>query len=88
MVYGPLAAYMVEAFPAAVRYTSLSLPYHLGAGVVGGLLPTIGLYVNAATKSMYAGLVYPIVFAVVGFVVGSLTLPETHDVELWAELDG
>jgi MFS family permease len=87
MVYGPLAAYMVEAFPAAVRYTSLSLPYHLGAGVVGGLLPTIGLYVNAATKSMYAGLAYPIFFALLGFVVGSLTLPETHDVNIWAELD-
>ncbi|HEY4408310.1 MAG TPA: MFS transporter [Acidimicrobiia bacterium] len=87
LVYGPMAAYLVEAFPAAVRYTSLSLPYHLGAGVVGGLLPTIGLYVNAATKNIYAGLAYPIGFAVLAFVVGSLTLPETHDVKLWAELD-
>jgi len=87
MVYGPLAAYLVEAFPAAVRYTSLSLPYHLGAGVIGGLLPTIGLYVNAATKSIAAGLVYPIVFALVGFVVGCLTLPETRHVKLWAELE-
>jgi hypothetical protein len=86
MVYGPLAAYMVEAFPAAVRYTSLSLPYHIGAGVVGGLLPTIGLYVNAATKSIYAGLAYPIIFAVLAFFVGSLTLRETHDVKLWAEV--
>jgi MFS family permease len=87
LVYGPVAAYLVEAFPAAVRYTSLSLPYHLGAGVVGGLLPTIGLYVNAATKNIYAGLAYPIGFAVLAFIVGSLTLPETHDVKLWAELD-
>jgi MFS family permease len=87
MVYGPTAAYLVEAFPAAVRYTSLSLPYHIGAGVIGGLLPTIGLYVNAATKSIYAGLVYPIGFAALAFVVGSLTLPETHDVKLWAELE-
>jgi MFS family permease len=88
MIYGPTAAYLVEAFPAAVRYTSLSLPYHLGAGVVGGLLPTIGLYVNAATKNMYAGLVYPMVFAGLAFVVGSVTLPETHEVDLWAELVG
>jgi len=86
MVYGPTAAYLVEAFPAAVRYTSLSLPYHIGAGVIGGLLPTIGLYVNAATSNIYAGLVYPIVFTAVAFVVGSLTLPETHEVKLWAEL--
>jgi len=87
MVYGPTAAYLVEAFPAAVRYTSLSLPYHLGAGVIGGLLPTVGLYVNAATHNIYAGLAYPIAFAAVGFVVGSLTLPETHELRLWAELE-
>ena len=59
MVYGPIAAFLVEAFPAKVRYTSFSLPYHLGNGVFGGLLPLIGLYVNSATKSMYWGLAYP-----------------------------
>jgi MFS family permease len=87
MVYGPAAAYLVEAFPAAVRYTSLSLPYHLGFGVIGGLLPTIGLYVNAATKSVYAGLTYPIVIAGLTFVIGTFTLEEGHDVKLWDEID-
>ncbi len=87
MVYGPIAAYLVEAFPAKVRYTSLSLPYHIGNGVFGGLLPLIGLYVNSATKSMYAGLIYPIVIASITFVVGSLTLRETKDVKIWEELE-
>jgi MFS family permease len=87
MVYGPMAAYLVEAFPAKVRYTSLSLPYHIGNGVFGGLLPLIGLYVNSATKSMYAGLTYPIVIASITFVVGPLTLKETKDVRIWDELE-
>jgi MFS family permease len=87
MVYGPMAAYLVEAFPAKVRYTSLSLPYHIGNGVFGGLLPLIGLYVNSATKNIYAGLYYPIIVASVTFVVGSLTLKETRDVRIWDELE-
>jgi len=87
MFYGPLAAYLVEAFPASVRYTSLSLPYHIGSGVFGGLLPVIGLYVNAATKSVYAGLLYPIVVASITFVVGSLTLKEINHVNIWDEID-
>jgi MFS family permease len=60
MVYGPIAAYLVEAFPAKIRYTSLSLPYHIGNGVFGGLLPLIGLSVIAQTGNIYAGLYYPI----------------------------
>ncbi|MGH9024362.1 MAG: MFS transporter, partial [Acidimicrobiia bacterium] len=87
MVYGPIAAYLVEAFPARVRYTSLSLPYHIGNGVFGGLLPLIGLYVGAATGSLYTGLIYPIVIASITFVVGSLTLPETREVRIWDELE-
>jgi MFS family permease len=87
MVYGPIAAYLVEAFPAKVRYTSLSLPYHIGNGVFGGLLPLIGLYVNSATKDIYAGLYYPIAIATLTFVVGSLTLRETSDVRIWDELE-
>jgi MFS family permease len=87
MVYGPIAAYLVEAFPAKVRYTSLSLPYHIGNGVFGGLLPLIGLYVNSATKNIYAGLYYPIGIAALTFVVGSLTLKETRDVRIWDELE-
>ena len=55
MVYGPIAAYLVEAFPAKIRYTALSLPYHIGNGVFGGLLPLIGLYVVARTGNIYAG---------------------------------
>ena len=88
MVYGPIAAFLVEAFPAKVRYTSLSLPYHLGNGLFGGMLPLIGLYICAATKNIYAGLYYPIGVAAVTFVVGSFLLKETHDVKIWDETDG
>jgi MFS family permease len=87
MVYGPIAAYLVEAFPAKVRYTSLSLPYHIGNGVFGGLLPTIGLLSCAATGNIYAGLYYPMIVAGVTFVVGSLLLKETHHVRIWDELE-
>ena len=63
MVYGPIAAYLVEAFPAKIRYTALSLPYHIGNGVFGGLLPLIGLSIVAQTGNIYAGLYYPIAVA-------------------------
>ena len=69
MVYGPIAAYLVEAFPAKIRYTSMSLPYHIGNGVFGGLLPVIGLSIGAATGNIYAGLLYPIVVALITFVM-------------------
>lgn len=87
MVYGPIAAYLVEAFPAKVRYTSLSLPYHIGNGVFGGLLPVIGLLSCALTGNIYAGLVYPIIVASITFVVGSLMLPETHQHKIWDEVE-
>jgi len=87
MVYGPIAAYLVEAFPARIRYTALSLPYHIGNGVFGGLLPLIGLWVVAETGNIYAGLYYPIAVAVVTLVVGSLLLKETNSVMIWKELD-
>ena len=86
MVYGPIAAYLVEAFPAKIRYTALSLPYHIGNGVFGGLLPVIGLSVVARTGDIYAGLYYPIVVASLTFVVGSLLLKETHSVLIWREV--
>jgi len=86
MVYGPIAAYLVEAFPARVRYTSLSLPYHIGNGVFGGLLPLIGLSVCAATGNIYSGLYYPMIVAGVTFVVGSLLLRETHATKIWDEV--
>ena len=86
MVYGPIAAYLVEAFPARIRYTSLSLPYHIGNGVFGGLLPLIGLYVVAHTGNIYAGLYYPIIVAGLTFIVGSLMLKETRHVLIWQEV--
>ena len=70
MVYGPIAAYLVEAFPAKIRYTALSLPYHIGNGVFGGLLPVIGVSVVAQTGNIYAGLYYPMIVAGITLVVG------------------
>ena len=86
MVYGPIAAYLVEAFPAKIRYTSLSLPYHIGNGVFGGMLPLIGLAVIAQTGNIYAGLYYPIAVAAATFIVGSLLLRETRHVLIWDEV--
>jgi MFS family permease len=86
LAYGPIAAYLVEAFPARIRYTALSLPYHIGNGVFGGLLPVIGLSVVAATGNIYAGLYYPIVIALISFVVGSLFLRETRHIRIWHEV--
>jgi MFS family permease len=85
MIYGPIAAYLVEAFPAKIRYTSLSLPYHIGNGVFGGLLPLIGLSLCARTGNIYAGLYYPIAVAAITLVVGSIFLKETHGTLIWAE---
>jgi MFS family permease len=87
MVYGPIAAYLVEAFPAKIRYTALSLPYHIGNGVFGGLLPLIGLSVIAETGDIYAGLYYPIAVAAITFVVGSVLLKDTHSVLIWKEME-
>ena len=86
MVYGPIAAYLVEAFPARIRYTALSLPYHIGNGVFGGLLPLIGLSVIATTGNIRAGLYYPIAIALLTFVVGSLMLRDTHQTRIWDEV--
>jgi MFS family permease len=87
MVYGPIAAYLVEAFPAKIRYTALSLPYHIGNGVFGGLLPLVGLWIVARTGDIYAGLYYPISVAAVTFVVGSLLLRETRHTRIWHEVE-
>ncbi len=87
MVYAPIAAYLVEAFPAKIRYTSMSLPYHIGNGVFGGLLPTIGLFACAYTGNIYAGLAYPMFVAAVTFVVGSLMLKETNHMRMWDEFN-
>src|SRR5580692_3589975 len=85
LVYGPIAAYLIEAFPAKIRYTSLSLPYHIGNGVFGGMLPLIGLWSVAATGNIYAGLYYPMIVAGMTFIVGSLLLRETRGVRIWDE---
>src|SRR6266478_921744 len=88
MVYGPIAAYLVEAFPAKIRYSSFSLPYHIGNGVFGGLVPIVGLSMCAATGNIYAGLWYPMVVAGMTFIVGSLLLKETHGNRIWDEVGG
>lgn len=87
MVYAPIAAYLVEAFPAKIRYTSMSLPYHIGNGVFGGLLPTIGLIACAWTGNIYAGLAYPILIAGLTLVIGIRYLPDTHGHRIWDEVD-
>lgn len=87
MVYGPIAAYLVEAFPAKIRYTALSLPYHIGNGVFGGLLPLIGVSLIAQTGNIYAGLFYPMIIAGITFVVGAIFLRETRGHKIWEEMD-
>ena len=83
MVYGPIAAMLVELFPTRIRYTSMSLPYHIGNGWFGGLLPATGLAIVAQTGNMYNGLWYPIIFASITFVVGMLFVRETKDVDIY-----
>ena len=78
MVYGPIAALLVELFPARIRYTSMSLPYHIGNGWFGGFLPTIAFAIVAATGNIYSGLWYPVIIAGLTVVVGVLLLPETR----------
>jgi MFS family permease len=85
MVYGPIAAMLVELFPTRIRYTSMSLPYHIGNGWFGGLMPTTAFAVVAATGNMYNGLWYPIIVATMTFVVGMLFVKETKDVDIYAQ---
>jgi MFS family permease len=82
MVYGPIAAMLVELFPTRIRYTSMSLPYHIGNGWFGGLLPATAFAIVASTGDIYAGLWYPIIFAAITVVVGFFFLPETKDVDI------
>ena len=79
MVYGPIAAFLVELFPARIRYTSMSLPYHIGNGWFGGMLPLTAAALVAAKGNIYAGLWYPVIVASVTFVIGILFLRETRD---------
>jgi MFS family permease len=82
MVYGPIAAMLVELFPTRIRYTSMSLPYHIGNGWFGGLLPATAFAITASTGDIYSGLWYPIIFASITFVIGALFVPETKDVDI------
>jgi hypothetical protein len=78
LVYGPIAAWLVELFPTRIRYTSMSLPYHIGNGWFGGFLPVTSFAIVAATGDIYAGLWYPIVVALMTLVIGGLFLRDTH----------
>ena len=84
MVYGPIAAYLVELFPTRIRYTSMSLPYHIGNGWFGGLLPTISFALVAQNGNIYYGLWYPIIIAAMTLVIGTLFVKETKDVDIYA----
>jgi MFS family permease len=86
MVYGPIAAYLVELFPTRIRYTSMSLPYHIGNGWFGGMLPLLATAMVAASGNIYYGLWYPIVVALMTAVVGFLFLYETKNVDLHADV--
>jgi MFS family permease len=87
MVYGPIAAFLIESFPAKIRYTSFSLPYHLGNGWFGGTLPLIALSLVQKTGNIFAGLYWVIGVALMTFIVGSIFLNERHRVEIWSEAE-
>jgi MFS family permease len=84
MVYGPLAAFLVELFPTRIRYTSLSLPYHIGNGWIGGMLPLLATAIVAATGNIYYGLWYPIGIAAMTFVIGATMLRDTRGIDIAA----
>jgi MFS family permease len=85
MVYGPIAAFLVELFPTKIRYTSMSFPYHIGNGVFGGLVPMIGLAWITASGNNFAGIWYPMIIASICFIVGMFMLKETKDVDITDE---
>ena len=89
MVYGPIAAFLVELFPARIRYTSMSLPYHVGNGVFGGLVPAAGASIAALTGIALSGLLYPMAIAAIGIIVSLTFIREpTHRVKIWDEVGG
>jgi len=85
MVYGPIAAFLIESFPAKIRYTSFSLPYHIGNGWFGGTLPLIATWLVLKTGNIFAGLYWVIAIALMTFLVGSFALNERHRVQIWDE---
>jgi hypothetical protein len=82
MVYGPIAAMLVEMFPTRIRYTSMSLPYHIGNGWFGGFLPPIAFAIVAKTGNIYSGLWYPVIIAVITLIIGTLFVKETRNVNI------
>jgi hypothetical protein len=82
MVYGPMAALLVEMFPARIRYTSMSLPYHIGTGWFGGFVPALSFAIVAATGNIFSGLWYTVLLSAFCFIVGALFLPETKDADI------
>ncbi len=88
MVYGPIAAYLVEAYPAKIRYSAFSLPYHIGNGIFGGLIPVTGIWMCYWTGNIYSGLWYPMTIAAMTFIVGSIFLKETVHIKIWKEVQG
>src|SRR5258708_35457333 len=87
MVYGPIAAFLVEFFPARIRYSSMSLPYHIGNGVFGGGVPFIGTSIRQATGNALAGLFYPITVAAIRVVVSRFAISSTtHQTRVWADV--
>ena len=87
MVYGPIAAFLIEAFPAKIRYTSFSLPYHIGNGWFGGTLPLIASLLVQKTGNKFAGLYWVMAVALMTFFVGSFVLSESHRTEIWREAE-
>jgi hypothetical protein len=81
-VYGPIAAFLVELFPTRIRYTSMSLPYHIGNGWFGGMLPLLATAMVAASGNIYYGLWYPIVVALMSLVIGTLFLRENRNINI------
>jgi formate-dependent nitrite reductase membrane component NrfD len=86
MVYGPIAAFLVELFPGNIRYTSLSLPYHIGNGMFGGIVPVVATAIAARTGNIYAGLAYPIAVAAMTFLIGVFLLRETNTNRIYEEI--
>jgi hypothetical protein len=87
MVYGPIAAFLIESFPARIRYTSFSLPYHIGNGWFGGTLPLIASYLAVKTGNQFAGLYWVMAVALMTFFVGTFFLSEGHRTEIWKEAE-
>jgi len=85
MVYGPIAAALVELFPTRIRYTGMSLPYHIGNGWFGGLMPATAFAMIAQTGDIYYGLWYPIVIAVMTLVIGAIFVPETRNRDIFSD---